>query len=207
MTTRSSRPAQRSYPKGQQRRAQIIQAAFQAFGVLGYRNASMLQIAADCGVSRAGLLHHFPTKESLLEAVLEERDRLDSERFFGGGAAGQSGLEFFASMLRLVAHNQANPGIVSLFAVLSSEAADPGHPAHQYFIARYERTRGQIRRALRDLGAAGLLRPGTDTGGLETDLVALIDGLQIQWLLAPETVDMPARLRARLRDILVPELP
>ena len=207
MTTRSSRPAARNYPKGEQRRAQIIQAAFQAFSVLGYRNASMLQIAADCGVSRAGLLHHFPTKESLLEAVLEERDRLDSERFFGGGAAGQSGLEFFASMLRLVAHNQANPGIVSLFAVLSSEAADPGHPAHEYFIARYERTRGQVRRALRDLAANGLLRPGTDTDGLETDLVALIDGLQIQWLLAPESVDMPARLRARLRDILGPELP
>ena len=37
----------------------------------------------------------------------------------------RDGLEYFASMIRLVAHNQANPGIVSLFAVLSSEASAP----------------------------------------------------------------------------------
>jgi AcrR family transcriptional regulator len=40
----------------------------------------MVQIAAACGISRAGLLYHFPTKESLLEAVLSERDRIDPDR-------------------------------------------------------------------------------------------------------------------------------
>ena len=203
-----TRPAgARNYPKGERRRAQIIQAAFQMFGTIGYRNASMLQLAADCGVSRAGLLHHFPTKESLLEAVLEERERQDGERFFPAGMAARDGLEFFASMVRLVANNQANPGIVSLFAILSAEASDPGHPAHAYFVARYERTRISMQRAIDDLAARRLLRAHVDPADVAMDLIALMDGLQIQWLLAPDRVDMPARLRARLHDVLAVELP
>lgn len=195
----------RHYPKGERRRAQIIKAAFEAFGTVGYRNASMLQLAADCGVSRAGLLHHFPTKEALLAAVLEERELRDDATFFPAGV--RDGLEFFAGLVRLVAHNQANPGIVSLFAVLSAEASDPNHPAHAYFVARYERTRAATQRAIDDLAARNLLRDHVDPTGVAIDIVALLDGLQIQRLLAPDRVDMPTRLRARLHDIIAVELP
>lgn len=200
-------PGARNYPKGERRRAQIIQAAFQAFGTVGYRNASMLQLAADCGVSRAGLLHHFPTKESLLEAVLEQREVQDGERFFPRGAAARDGLEFLAGLVRLVAYNQANPGIVSLFAVLSAEASDPSHPAHAYFVARYERTRASMQRSIDDLAARKLLRDHVDPADVAVDLIALMDGLQIQWLLAPDRVDMPARFRARLCDIVAVPIP
>jgi AcrR family transcriptional regulator len=195
-----------NYPKGERRRTQILDAAFRAFGTVGYRSASMLQIAADCGVSRAGLLHHFPTKESLLEAVLKERDRLDHERFFQGGRS-DDGLDYLARFVRLVEHNAANPGIVGLFAMLSAEASDPAHPAHAYFQERYRRSRGWMRRAIADLATRGHLRPHVDPAGLDVDLLALIDGLQVQWLLDPASVDMPERLRARLGDLLAVPLP
>ncbi|MEU2732266.1 TetR/AcrR family transcriptional regulator [Streptomyces griseoviridis] len=199
--------APRNYPKGERRRAQIIEAAFTAFGQVGYRNASMVQLAAACGVSRAGLLHHFPTKESLLEAVLEQRERQDDAHFFRTGAADRDGLEYFASMVRLVAHNQANPVIVSLFAVLSSEATAADHPARPYFVARYERARGQMQSAIDDLSARGLLRPHVDPSTLAADLISLIDGLQVQWLLSPETIDMPRHLRNVLRTVIGVEVP
>ena len=206
MTVSESSTGARNYPKGERRRAQIIQAAFQAFGTLGYRNASMLQLAADCGVSRAGLLHHFPTKESLLAAVLAQRELQDDARFFPPDAT-RDGLAYFASMIKLVAHNQANPGIISLFAVLSAEASDPSHPAHEYFVTRYEKTRTDLQRAIDDLAARKLLREHVDPDGVAIDLIALLDGLQIQWLLAPERIDMPARLRARLHDLIAVDLP
>jgi AcrR family transcriptional regulator len=204
--TRDDPAGVRNYPKGERRRAQIIQGAFRAFGAVGYRNTSMLRLAADCGVSRAGLLHHFPTKESLLEAVLEQRELRDGATFFPP-VGGRDGLEFFAGLIRLVAHNQANPGIVSLFAVLSAEATDPTHPAHGYFVARYERARVSMQLAIDDLAARKLLRDNVDPGDMAVDLIALMDGLQIQWLLAPDRVDMPARLRARLHDVIAVELP
>lgn len=195
-----------NYPKGERRREQILATAFQAFGTIGYRSTSMVQIATDCGVSRAGLLHHFPTKESLLEAVLQQRDRLDYEAFFEGGTS-DDGLDYLARMVRLVEHNAATPGIVSLFAVLSAEATDPGHPAHGYFRARYERSRGWLRRAFADLTARGLVRDHVATDTLDVEVLALIDGLQVQWLLQPDRVDMAASLRGALGRVLTVDVP
>jgi AcrR family transcriptional regulator len=195
-----------NYPKGERRRAEILEAAFDAFGAVGYRNASMVQIAADCGVSRAGLLHHFPTKESLLEAVLKQRDRLDHEQFFAGGTS-DDGMDYLARMLRLVEHNAANPGIVSLFAVLSSEASDPEHPAHVYFQERYARSRGWLQRAFHDLEQRGMLRPDVSAEGLDAEFLAVLDGLQVQWLLEPDAIDMPGRVRAFLGRALVVPVP
>src|SRR3954453_5366146 len=60
--------------KGDARRDLIVRVATEIFGTQGFRAATMLQIAAACGISRTGLLHHFATKESLLEAVLARRD-------------------------------------------------------------------------------------------------------------------------------------
>ena len=57
--------------------------------------------------------------------------------------------------------------------------------------------------AIDDLDARGLLRDGVAPDGLEIELIALIDGLQIQWLHAPDVIDMPARLRARLATLIV----
>ena len=83
----------------------------------------MLQIAAACGISRTGLLHHFPTKESLLEAVLARRDhgptdpdavRTDSD----------DGRAMLRRLLSVVEHNATQPQIVNLFSVLSAEAGD-----------------------------------------------------------------------------------
>ena len=194
------------YPKGERKRTEIVHAAFEAFSVAGYRNASMVQIAAQCGVSRAGLAHHFPTKESLLAAVLEERDRINGELFFTGFDASADGLDYFARLVRVIEHNASTPGAVGLYALLSIEASDPTHPAHSYFTDRYTWLRRDIRLALDEVAGRGLIRSGVDIVDLESDLIALIDGLQIQWLLDPASVDMAARLHHRLREILIPEL-
>ncbi|MEV6158515.1 TetR family transcriptional regulator C-terminal domain-containing protein [Nonomuraea sp. NPDC052129] len=50
-----------------------------------------------------------------------------------------------------------------------------------------------LRDALEELHARGLVRPGTSIAGAESDLVALIDGLQVQCLLDPTSVRPPPR--------------
>lgn len=199
----------RGYASGRRRRDQVVAAAFAAFGTVGYRQTSMSQIAADCGVSRAGLSHHFPTKESLLEAVLDERDRRHALRFFEGAPGpGRDGLDHFARLVALTRANETTPGIVGLYAALSAEATDPAHPAHTYFTRRYENSRRHLALAVDDLRARDLLRePAVDSTRLAEEIIALMDGLQIQWLFSPRTVDMAGRLRARLTEIVCVELP
>src|SRR4051794_13431713 len=68
------------YAKGRAKRQDILDQATALFGEAGYRGTSLREIAARCGLSHPGLLHHFPTKESLLLAVLEHRDAEDQVR-------------------------------------------------------------------------------------------------------------------------------
>jgi hypothetical protein len=107
------------------------------------------------------------------------------------------------NLVDLVRHNASIPELVGLFAVLSAEAADPAHPAHDYFTRRYERARSAMREALVRARDAGLLASGVDLDHEARALVALLDGLQIQWLLAPDAVDMARELSAELQQLLV----
>lgn len=188
-----------AYVKGLARRDEIIDGAIELFGRIGYRNATILDIATHVGISRTGLLHHFPSKEVLLKAVLAKRDLADIERF----GRSEDPLGDLRNLVSLMRHNASIPDLVGLFAVLSAEAADPAHPAHDYFVRRYERARAAMRAALVRAYDADLLAPGVDVDHESRSLVALLDGLQIQWLLAPHEVDMAEELRTELEKLLV----
>ena len=58
-------------------REQILDAALEAFAEKGYHGATIREIAARSGVSVAGLYHHFPSKQRLLEHLMADTmDRL-----------------------------------------------------------------------------------------------------------------------------------
>ena len=50
------------YAKGRAKLRDILDQATALFGEAGYRGTSLREIAARCGISHPGLLHHFPTK-------------------------------------------------------------------------------------------------------------------------------------------------
>lgn len=183
------------YAAGRARKAIIVDAATELFGVAGFHTVSMLDIAAACGISRAGLLHHFPSKELLLTAVLAERDRADHTVFSWDKSDDEDGRSWLDRLLRLVEHNSTRPELIRLFAVLSAEATAPSHPAHDYFVARYQGSRRGARNAFLRAQAAGILAEGADPELLAIELTALMDGLQVQWLLGPVRIDMAAVIR------------
>ena len=187
--------ARRGYAKGRAKRREILDQAMALFGEAGYRGASLREIAARCGLSHAGLLHHFPTKQALLLAVLEHRDEVDGARLAGGG----TGLALLRGMVDLASLNATRPGIVELFTVLSAEATAVHHPAHAYFVRRYETTVRTAELAYEQARADGVLRPGVEPAAAARQFVALMDGLQIQWLLGHRRLDMAAILRAHLQ--------
>ena len=50
-----------NYAVTAERRATILQSAFEVFAKYGYRGGSLKDIAEIVGISEAGILHHFKT--------------------------------------------------------------------------------------------------------------------------------------------------
>lgn len=177
-------------------REKIIREASRLFAEYGYRGAKLAEIAQAVGMSEPGLLHHFPSKEHLLIAVLEERDRVDRERF--GQAILEERLHLLEGLRALVAHNETLPGLVQLFIVLAAESIQPEHPAHGYFSDRYQQVRDSMIELLRKCQQSGEIRTDVSAEDLAAMVVALMDGLQIQWLYHPGQVKMSAVFNAFL---------
>ncbi|MER5845749.1 TetR/AcrR family transcriptional regulator [Streptomyces sp. NPDC002012] len=168
-----------------ERRAEILRATLEVIAERGYRGASLSAVAERVGLSQQGLLHYFPTKEALLVAVLEERDQWDT-----GGGTRSDGTWRMDLLASLVEYNAMRPGIVQTFSALLGESVTEGHPAREFFTRRYTQVRASMAAMLR--AEYGERLPG----GLSPEraaplLVAMMDGLQYQWLLDPDSVDMP----------------
>ncbi|MDN4481381.1 TetR/AcrR family transcriptional regulator [Demequina muriae] len=183
------------YQKGRDTRAQILDAAMRQFAVSGYRGSSLRDIAASAGLTHPGLLYHFPTKASLLSAVLEYRDRVDSQ---DRPVRGELGLDALRSMVASARHNETQRGIVELFAVLSAEATGTDHPAHEYFARRYATLLARVTSAYEVARDEGALRPGIDPSAAASQLVALMDGLQVQWLMGARPTPMGDLVKAHI---------
>ncbi|MDI2127287.1 TetR/AcrR family transcriptional regulator [Yinghuangia seranimata] len=192
---RGSAPAGRGrrqgYATGDARRARILNIALQEFGENGYRGTSLARIAERAELTQAGLLHHFRSKQDLLTAVLDLRDEMDAERL--DVAAIPDGADpMLRALVALVEHNARQPGIVQLFTVLTGEAVTTDHPAHAWARQRYATLVTSISTALRHGVESGELRADVDPEAVTRQVLAMMDGLQLQWLLDPERVDMVA---------------
>lgn len=64
-------PREGGYVKGHETREQILYAALGLLIDEGYRAMSMRRVAAACGMKLGNLTYHFPTREDLVQALLE----------------------------------------------------------------------------------------------------------------------------------------
>jgi AcrR family transcriptional regulator len=181
----SSRAGGTRYPKGAAKRREILDTALRLIARQGYRGSTLQEIADSVGLTKAGVLHYFDSREALLAEVLRERDELAIARF---GEPGGDSLDLLAST---VTENATTPGLVALYSRLVVDSAAPDHPAHDYIADRYERTVGAMSDAVRQRQAAGTLPAHLDPVVLGRVATAISDGLQLQWAY-DETVDMRA---------------
>ncbi|MEU6786423.1 TetR/AcrR family transcriptional regulator [Nonomuraea angiospora] len=169
------------------RREQILTVAADAFAVAGFRGTSLAEVAQKVGVSQPGLLHHFDSKESLILAVLQQRDLQDEQHV----EAQFQGVEVTTRewLMAFCRRNETQPGLVRLFTVQSAESLNPAHPAHDFFYQRNQRVRARIARLIIADQENGRLSPSLDPAATAAELVSLMNGLQLQWLRDP-AIDM-----------------
>lgn len=190
-----------------ERRKQIVDAATAIIAARGFWGLSLQDVADTCGLTVNGVLHHVGSKDGLLVAVLDHRDHKDASALAQilGVAFPPSGwapddltavarerrIGLAAMCEAVVARNAAQPEIVRLYSVLEAESLSPDHPAHDYFNRRQRVTLE---------GFAQLAEPGVDGGALARHVLAVMDGLQLQWLRDPG-VDLLAEWQRVASDI------
>jgi AcrR family transcriptional regulator len=175
------------YATGRATKADIVDAAFHVFAESGYGGTSVREIARRAGINHATLLHHFPKKKLLLQAVLEHRDEL---QYIEPSTLDET----LALLLGIAVRNEETPGLTKLFTLLAAESADPDHPAHAYFRERLVRLRYKIAHHIELAQTTGQVAADVNPEVAATDIVALWEGLQLQAPLSADPISVSEHL-------------
>ena len=175
---RALRPYATLFAKGEDRRHRILAVAERLLARNGWRNTSLAQIAKEAGVSPAGLLHHFDSKEQLLNAVLDARDADDDEH------ADRSG-DLITELVRVTERFTRAPELVGTFTVLLAENIAPDAPLHDRLHNRYRDAADIIVKIIERGQRKGMYRTDFDAATKAVEILAFINGMEILWLLDP----------------------
>ncbi len=191
-------PARRGpYAKTAERRSEIIESATAVFSEHGYRGGSLRQIAKQLELSLTTVMHHFPTKVSLLAAVLEQEDAADLDFDVRSRRDG-----FVPSVLAIVERNLARRELVRMFSIVSAEATYPGHEAHDWLRRRYATVTADYAQLIAHDLALGRLTSDLPPALLAGLVVSGWEGIQIRWL--ADDSDPVAAMRTLLETLLRP---
>jgi AcrR family transcriptional regulator len=167
----------------------IIEAAIPIIGRRGYYGFSIKSLAVACGLSVPGILHHFGSKQAILLAVLDYRERRDFEAVWHGlpfrdpeQLAGFSLPEVKHLLRETVVRSSQQADIVRLGSMLRTEALYPEHPAYEFFRDRNARSRATFTHMF-----TGKVPSPHVTAA---QVIALLLGLETLWLGNPDLIDL-----------------
>nr|WP_145492893.1 MULTISPECIES: TetR/AcrR family transcriptional regulator [Streptomyces] len=176
MTTTGEAQGQKLTAKGLATRARIVAAAAELIYEHGAQNTSNEQIREAAGVSGSQLTRHFPTKETLVRAVLAWQ----ADTIVARHQAPELGeLDSFAALRRWADSYVASQDMVRGGCTFGSLAAEivKAEPAHRDAVADgFKRWRELFRRGLSKMRERGELRPEADPVALAHLLTAAFQG-------------------------------
>lgn len=174
----SARPYASLLAKGEDRKQLILQVAERLLARHGWRSTSLAQIAKEAGVTPAGLLHHFESKEQLLNAVLDARD-LDDDTH-----ADRSG-DLITEIRRVAERFDRAPELVGTFTVLLIENIAPDAPLHDRLLHRQRAAVDIVAQLITNGQRRGLYRQDIDPATKAIEILAFTNGMETAWLLDP----------------------
>ncbi|WP_314685809.1 helix-turn-helix domain-containing protein [uncultured Bifidobacterium sp.] len=191
----------RSYAKGIAKRREILSKALSIIGRKGFGETTLKDVAEAVDLSQAGVLHYFHSTDDLFVQIVKARDerrfRLMMRRLKKSGiVAVVNGvpvlgprdeddadlLDIIDKLITGLHDTQRTPGLIELFIRMQAASAEPGHPAHEYFLARTAMIHRMFEPVMAEANRRGILQPEWDPTAAVRTITALADGLEIQWL-------------------------
>jgi AcrR family transcriptional regulator len=189
-------------------REQLIEGAIECLRTKGYARTTARDIAAAANANLASIGYHFGSKEALLnEAITRTADawteRLGQTAF---AAPGASPLEQMgASWVAMRAEFEEMRPVLTGFIEAVAQAAW-SEDLREVMASHYADTRRAVTEMVaRSLGDAGT-EAGADPQVVASFLLAVCDGLVLQWLLDPEATPTGEELTASLGAALAAAL-
>lgn len=179
--------------RGVERRQQIIDAAIELFATNGFRGTGLAAVADAVGITPGAILHHFGSKERLLEAVIEERDSRTSARLVSLASLG--GADALRSMVHVAEEVERDRRLASLYTVLEVENLEHDDLVHDFFVRRSRVVRRLLSDILRVGVEQGEFRADSDIPALVAEAIAFMEGAQLIWLLDPGSSSLSAMYR------------
>lgn len=171
------------YRRGVERRLQVVTAAIDVFGQYGFTAGTLQRVAERVGVSPGAIEKLFGSKAQLLVAVLERWGELTAD-VIGRDNRGIAQLEGFRTLME---YHMRHKALLELYTTMAAESTSPEHPAHAFMTQRYRHTLETMRRLFADAVQDGEFRP-MDDDEIQSEaecLLAIMDGLEVQFLLDP----------------------
>ncbi|MEU5755911.1 TetR/AcrR family transcriptional regulator [Streptomyces sp. NPDC047829] len=165
---------------GSARRQAILEAALEVFAERGFRSASIDAVAERAGLTRQGVLHHFPSKKRLLLEMLSFREQLNREHLADHPAGEDPPADFAAA----VAFEQGHPSFATVHSVVLAEAVTGQEPARAYVGDRCRSLQAHLTARLTERYGERL-PSGLTASNAATAVLALIEGVHQQWLVDP----------------------
>jgi AcrR family transcriptional regulator len=165
-------------------RGRILSAAAAVFAHRGFNGGSLTDIATGADMTRPGVLHHYPSKQAVLLALLDQRDR-DLQALLPNATHWMLSdtLAYLKSVSAAVLHDRE---LVRLAHTLTAEASDVDHPARPWVLRRQRLVRADFERAITNSQQAGEIEASVDPVALAGAMLGAIEGIENQWLVDPE---------------------
>lgn len=113
-------------------RARLLRTASRLFYAEGLHSVGIDRIISTAGVTRATLYRHFPSKDDLVVAYLDQGDELIRAGVDAARRAGGSPDDVIGAVAAGIAENIQRPGFRGCaFLNAAAEYPDPAHPVHR----------------------------------------------------------------------------
>ncbi len=177
----------------QERKGHILRAALTCFARKGYHPTTMDDIVEEAGLSKGGVYWHFGSKKelflALFESVLSDLGSPLAAALEVRASAAEKlrmTLDAFAQMVLAADFQEFMPLLIDVWAQNRQDAE-----VNELAVQMYERFRRPLAQLIEQGIAAGEFK-AVNAAAVAGILIALYDGLMVQWMMSAALVDWPA---------------